>query len=133
MKTTFILLSIIIFFTQCTSTQDEKQKDDNQPKAANQQKAYNQPKVKNIILMIGDGMGLSQMYSGLTANKGSLNIERCPFIGLSKTQSADNYITDSAAGGTTIACGSKTNNGVIGLDADSAHLKSVGVTVFVVD
>ena len=52
--------------------------------------------------MIGDGMGLSQMYSGLTANKGSLNIERCPFIGLSKTQSADDYVTDSVAGGMTL-------------------------------
>ena len=75
--------------------------------------------------MIGDGMGLSQMYSGLTANKGNLNIERCQFVGLSKTQSADNYVTDSAAGGTAIACGSKTNNGVIGMDADSTHLKSL--------
>ena len=29
---------------------------------------------KNIILLIGDGMGVAQIYAGLTANKGSLNL-----------------------------------------------------------
>ncbi|RYG02057.1 MAG: hypothetical protein EOO02_11370 [Chitinophagaceae bacterium] len=35
-------------------------------------------KPKKIILLIGDGMGAAQIYAGLTANKGSLNLERCP-------------------------------------------------------
>jgi alkaline phosphatase len=39
--------------------------------------------------MIGDGMGVSQVYAGLTANKGSLNLERCRYVGFSKTYSAD--------------------------------------------
>ncbi|MDJ1482789.1 hypothetical protein QNI16_19975 [Cytophagaceae bacterium YF14B1] len=30
---------------------------------------------KNVILLIGDGMGAAQIYAGLTANKGSLNLE----------------------------------------------------------
>jgi alkaline phosphatase len=73
--------------------------------------------VKNVIVMIGDGMGVSQVYAGLTANKGSLNLEQCQYVGFSKTYSASDYITDSAAGGTAIACGVKTTNGTIGMDA----------------
>ena len=75
--------------------------------------------------MIGDGMGVSQVYAGLTANKGSLNIERSQFVGFSKTYSANDYITDSAAGGTAIACGVKTNNGAIGVDANETPVKSM--------
>jgi len=82
-------------------------------------------KPKNIILLIGDGMGVSQVFAGLTANKGRLNLENCRYIGFSKTQSADNYITDSAAGGTALACGVKTNNGAIGVDAAEKPVKSI--------
>ncbi|WP_298736018.1 alkaline phosphatase [uncultured Chitinophaga sp.] len=74
-------------------------------------------KVKNVILLIGDGMGLTQIYGGYTANKGQLNLFQMINIGLSKTSSADNYITDSAAGGTAMATGHKTNNRSIGVDA----------------
>lgn len=74
-------------------------------------------KPKNIILLIGDGMGLGQLYAGYTANKGNLNIFNMNVIGFSHTQSFSDYITDSAAGGTAIACGDKTNNGFVGLDS----------------
>lgn len=83
------------------------------------------PQVKNVIVMIGDGMGVSQVYAGLTANKGTLYLEQCQFVGFSKTYSANNYITDSAAGGTAIACGTKTKNGAIGVDPDGNPVKSV--------
>ena len=75
--------------------------------------------------MIGDGMGVSQVYAGMTANKGSLYLEKSQFVGLSKTYSADRYITDSAAGGTAIATGTKTNNGAIGVDPDGNPVKSI--------
>ncbi len=81
-----------------------------------------QPKAKNIIFMIGDGMGLNQIYAAMAANGGSLNLEKCPIVGLSKTYSASDFITDSAAGGTALATGSKTNNGMIGLAPDSTIL-----------
>jgi alkaline phosphatase len=83
------------------------------------------PQVKNVIVMIGDGMGVGQVYAGLTANKGTLHLEQCQFVGFSKTYSANNYITDSAAGGTAIACGTKTKNGAIGVDPDGNPVKSV--------
>src|SRR5690625_1108225 len=55
------------------------------------------PKIKNVILMIGDGMGPSQVYAGLTANKGSLHLEKSSYAGFIKTNASDEYITDSAA------------------------------------
>ncbi len=73
-------------------------------------------KAKNIILLIGDGMGLTQLYAGYTANKGELNIFNIPTIGFSITKAADSYITDSAAGATAMATGHKTNNRFIGVD-----------------
>ena len=87
--------------------------------------AEKQPEVRNVILMIGDGMGLYHQYAGYTANKGNLAIERCQYVGLAKTTSADNYNTDSAAAGTAIACGEKTNNGMVGVRPDSTHIKSM--------
>ena len=82
-------------------------------------------KPKNIILLIGDGMGVSQVFAGLTANKGRLFLENCKYIGFSKTQSADNYITDSAAGGTALSSGVKTYNGAIGIDAQGNPVKTI--------
>ncbi|MDN3547772.1 alkaline phosphatase [Mucilaginibacter aquaedulcis] len=84
-------------------------------------------KVKNIILCIGDGMGLSQIYSTYTANRGQLNILQIPTIGFSITNAADAYITDSAAGGTAFATGQKTNDRAVGVDASGKPLKSLAV------
>jgi alkaline phosphatase len=80
---------------------------------------------KNIILMIGDGMGVAQIYAGLTANKGSLNLERFHFIGFSKTNSSSNYITESAAGATAIATGVKTHNHAIGVDSSDKPMPTI--------
>jgi len=78
--------------------------------------------VKNVILLIGDGTGLAQLYAGYTANKGSLNIFKMENIGLSKTSSYDSYITDSAPGSTAFSAGVKTNNRFVGVDHTGAPL-----------
>jgi len=72
---------------------------------------------KNIILMIGDGMGLSQITAGLYSNNNYLELERCTHIGLHKCHSADDLITDSAAAATVFSIGMKTNNKYLGLDS----------------
>ena len=69
----------------------------------------------NIILMIGDGTGLSQITAGMYANGNKTHLEAFPVIGLSKTHSSNALVTDSAASGTAMACGVKTLNGVIGI------------------
>lgn len=73
-------------------------------------------KVKNVILIIGDGMGLSHISSAWVANKGKLNLDNFQVVGLSRTYSHNRLITDSGAAGTAIATGQKTNNYVVGVD-----------------
>jgi len=82
-------------------------------------------KPKNVILMIGDGMSLSVMYTAWTANGGHLYIDNCEYVGLSKTYSANNLITDSGAGATAIATGYKTNTGRVGIDEDGNPRESI--------
>jgi alkaline phosphatase len=83
------------------------------------------PNVKNIILMIGDGMGVAQVYAGYTVNKGTLNLEKATAIGFSKTYSADSYITDSGAGATAISTGKKVNNYSIGVNSKGQPEKTI--------
>ena len=80
---------------------------------------------KNIILMVGDGMGVAQIYAGLTANHGHLNLERCPVVGFHKNQSTNSFVTDSAAGATAFSCGEKTYNGAIGVDVNGEPLPTI--------
>ncbi|HBB92728.1 MAG: hypothetical protein A2X22_04450 [Bacteroidetes bacterium GWF2_49_14] len=80
--------------------------------------------VKNIILLIGDGMGVSEVYAGYTYQKGSLNMMRFRTAGFSVTYSTS-YITDSGAGGTALATGYKTYNGAIGVDSTGQPVKTI--------
>lgn len=82
-------------------------------------------KPKNIVLLIGDGMGISQISTALYTNNNRSALEQFPFIGFHKSYSADNLITDSAAGATAFACGVKTFNGALGLNADSIPVLSI--------
>jgi len=82
-------------------------------------------KAKNIILLIGDGMGSSQIYAGMVANKGKLYLEYFPSVGFIKTHSANDLITDSAAGATAFATGNKTNNGMIGVTPDNQPMVTI--------
>lgn len=82
-------------------------------------------RARNIILMIGDGMGLEHISCALVLNHGKLNMTSMPVTGLSLTTSADNLITDSAAGGTALASGQKTANGHVGVTPDGLPLESL--------
>lgn len=80
---------------------------------------------RNVILMIGDGMGVAQIFAGATANKGALFLNNFKHVGFSRTQSANRYVTDSAAGGTAIAVGHKTNNSSVGIDSEGNPKPSI--------
>jgi alkaline phosphatase len=83
------------------------------------------PEIRNVILMIGDGMGIPAVYAAMTVSDQPLNIERCPVAGMQTTFSSDNYITDSAAAGTALATGTKTKNEAIGVDPLGIRLTSI--------
>ena len=84
-----------------------------------------QQKPKNVIYLIGDGMGFGAVTSLLMAEEGETGFEMSPVIGLNETQSANNYVTDSPAGGTALATGTRTCNGFLGVDPDTVQLTSV--------
>ncbi|WP_432412827.1 alkaline phosphatase [Rasiella sp. SM2506] len=78
--------------------------------------SQNTKKPKNIILLVGDGMGLSEISSSLYFNDKPSNFLRFSTVGLSMTSSSKELITDSSAGATAFASGIKTYNGAIGVD-----------------
>jgi len=82
-------------------------------------------KPKNVILMIGDGMGLTQISAGMYSNDNVTAMERCKVIGLQKTHAYNDLVTDSAASATAFGCGVKSYNGAIGVDKDTMPVKSI--------
>lgn len=76
-------------------------------------------KPKRVIFLVGDGMGLTQISGAMSQYNGRNAFMRFPVIGLSKTSSARQYITDSGAGATAFTIGKKTYNNGIGVDADT--------------
>ena len=83
------------------------------------------PQVNNIIFMIGDGMGLNQAYVGVQRYGQLLSFMQMPYATLQETWSANQKITDSAASGTALACGIKTNNYMIGMSPDTVAVESI--------
>ncbi len=83
---------------------------------------------KNVILLIGDGMGLGQVTLARLKALGSggyLGMEKMPYTGLVHTHSANDSITDSASSATAFACGVKTNNGMIGMSPSGQRYASI--------
>ncbi len=82
-------------------------------------------KVKNVILMIGDGMSLMHIYTAWTCNRGKLWIENAQYTGLSKTWASNRLITDSGSGGTSLATGHKTIYHAVGVDPEGKSLTTL--------
>ncbi|WP_370224736.1 alkaline phosphatase [Cytobacillus sp.] len=83
---------------------------------------------QNVILMIGDGMGIGQIEIARKleyGKDGRLFLESLPHTALVHTESANNFVTDSAAGGTALAIGKKTNNEMIGVTPDGKETDSI--------
>ncbi len=84
-------------------------------------------KAKNIILFVGDGMGVSTITAarildgqnkGLAGEENSLSFESFPFTGMSKTYNVDAQTPDSAGTMTALITGVKTDAGIVGIDED---------------
>jgi alkaline phosphatase len=116
-KFPILLLLLALSLNSCVSVQV---KDNTVTKISQEIK-----KPKNIILMIGDGMGLSQVSAAIYYKNGKPNFERFSTIGLSKTSSASDLITDSAAGATVFSTGVKTYNGAIGVNQDTLAVPTI--------
>ena len=107
-------LSVLLILTALFSTISCSNNENQAPKTA-----------KNVIVMIGDGMGPAQVYSLILTSHETTAFQRFPYSGFSITKSASNEITDSAAGGTAIAIGQKTTNKMVGMNPDSIAVPSM--------
>ncbi|MDX1477398.1 MAG: alkaline phosphatase [Saprospiraceae bacterium] len=87
------------------------------------QKVVERP--KNIVLIIGDGMGLAHVAAAIHDATEPLLIEDFPVVGLQKTHSASHLVTDSGAGATAMSCGVKTYNSGIGMSIDTLPVKNL--------
>lgn len=113
------IVGILVLGFSCTPANE--QKEDSQD--AKDKETTTQ--VKNIIFLIGDGMGLSQVSSAFYYQDKEPSFKRFNHIGLIRTSSAKQKITDSAAGATAFACGEKSYNGAIGVDVNGDPLTSI--------
>ena len=112
-----ILFSFSLLISSCVTVQV---KDNTVSHNSSEEK-----KPKNIILMIGDGMGLSEVSAAIYYKEGKPNFERFSTIGLIKTSSASDLVTDSAAGATVFSTGVSTYNGAIGVDNDTLPVTTI--------
>lgn len=95
------------------------------PYAVEKLQAPKGKKVKNVILMIGDGMSLMHVYTAWAANRGKLWLENAQATGLSKTWAVKKLVTDSGSGGTSLATGIKTVYHAVGVDPEGKPLTSL--------
>ncbi len=80
---------------------------------------------KNVIFLIGDGMGFSQVTLARIVHEKPLALDAFPATGFQLSHSADHCVTDSAAAATALASGAKTNNFAIGLGPDGRPLETI--------
>ncbi len=76
---------------------------------------YFNDEIKNVIYLIGDGMGFNHLEKAKNERDITLTMDTFDLLGSSLTRSASNAVTDSAAGGTALATGIRTYNGGIGV------------------
>lgn len=84
-------------------------------------KNFNRKQAKNVIMFLGDGMGLTTVAAArnlLGGEEKSLSFNDFPFTGLSKTYSVDKIVPDSACTATAYLCGVKAQEGTIGVNGD---------------
>ncbi len=109
-------LSILALLLSCNPG------DNNNP---NPNPEINEGTPENIVLFIGDGMGVAQINAAQTVNDGSLNMTSLNTSGLMTTHGADRAVTESAAAVTALACGTKTNYKMLGVNAEGETVRNL--------
>lgn len=80
---------------------------------------------QNVILLVGDGMGLTQISTSFYFSETPSNFQRFKHIGLHQNTPTDARITDSASGATAFSIGFKTYNAAIGVDKDTVGHETI--------
>ncbi len=109
-KSIFFSLILAALFSACSTTQPLQV----------------EKKARNVIFLIGDGMGLAQVSTSFYyQDEKAPSFTRFRHIGLVNTSSAKERVTDSASSATAYACGERTYNGAIGVDSDTNSVQNI--------
>jgi alkaline phosphatase len=81
-------------------------------------------KIRNVVLMIGDGMGIAHLTLA-RLHKGRLAMEEAENFGLSTTSSLNAFVTDSSASATALGTGYLIQNGVVGQHPNGKPVKTI--------
>jgi alkaline phosphatase len=136
-----ILMSVLLMAVGCTPSVETFYYRMSEPPAGDEGTAFYAPpvsdaalvnppdgEVRNVIFCVGDGMGPNHValtrHDAVGDNK-KLYMELLPVYGEVTTYAADNEVTKSAAASTAMACGIKTNNGMIGMTPDKTPYSSI--------
>ncbi len=118
-KRFIILLSSLLAFVFISAPADAKRK------------KYDESEIKYVFYMIGDGMGINQLYGTELYNRATgkgpenLNFLHFPVRTIVTTQSSSSLVTDSAAAGTALSTGCKTYSGGLGVDAEGNPVSNI--------
>ena len=127
----FLLLALAVMSVACSCRKDKEENPlsyyvtPNTYDIVNVQEPPVTNEIRNVIFLIGDGMGLEQVSCAWVLNHGKLNLDNMPVVGISRTYCLDDLITDSAAGGTALAVGIKTKYSHVGTDAEGNPVPSM--------
>lgn len=80
---------------------------------------------RNVIILIAEGLGLTQVSAGIYTDSLPQAIERFPFTGLQKALSKDALIANAGAEATAISCGIATSQAMIGLSEQKKPVKNI--------
>lgn len=100
------------------------------PKTKNPE-TYRDDNIKNVIYLIGDGMGFNHLEKTEKERNTALVMDTFGIRGSSMTRSFSNDVTDSAAGGTALSTGVRTGNSIVGaywLDKESKYSYPKNIT-----
>ena len=92
---------------------------------------YHDSNIKNVIFLIGDGMGYNHLEKTKLERNVTLTMDTFTIQGSSRTRSLTNDVTDSAAGGTALSCGIRTYNSGVGvylLDPLDVFIHPISIT-----
>lgn len=119
-RTPFLILLILLGFSGAESRAAEPKRE------SRKTEAHTQPPVRNLIYMIGDGMGLGHVSMLMIENGyAPTAFQSMENVALITSYSANNRVTDSAAAGTALATGHKTDNGKLGVTPDNTPVASI--------
>ncbi|MFC2063934.1 alkaline phosphatase [Chloroflexota bacterium] len=139
MKKTIFLIGILLIVSACTNTTDKPTQVDtpfniesgsigSTPTSSQPASVVSPGSARNVILLIGDGMGAEQRKTAQWVSLGmseSLVMDKLPVNGWIQTASLDNTITDSAASATAYATGQTTYNNFLSIAADGNSITTI--------